>query len=205
MKLTASARVLLEETVARYQANAVSAATYLLTRGITEEAAHTFRLGYVEGEHAGDNDYAGRLSIPYLTPAGPVEIRYRSMGEQKPKYLSRPGAGTKLFNVSDLLIESPVLYVCEGEMDAITASALCGLPTVGVPGANSWRPHFKLLMQDYAKVIVMCDGDEAGRQFGKTVAKEIDTAVAISMPAGMDVNDVYLSGGREAVLSQVGI
>jgi DNA primase len=205
VKLTASARALLEETVARYQAHVGPAVTYLSARGITEEAAHTFRLGYVEGEYAGDNDYAGRLSIPYLTPAGPVEIRYRAVGDQKPKYLSRPGASTKLFNVSDLLIESPVLYVCEGEMDAITASSLCGLPTVGVPGANNWRPHFKLLMQDYAKVVVLCDGDEAGRQFGKTVAKEIDTAVAISMPVGMDVNDVYLSGGREAVLSQVGI
>jgi DNA primase len=58
-------------------------------------------------------------------------------------------------------------------------------------------------MADYNRVIVMCDGDEAGRQFGKTVCKEVDTAVAVSMPSGMDVNDVYVSAGREAVIEMV--
>ena len=164
-----------------------------------------FRLGYVTGDNPGDNDYATRLSIPYLTPAGPVDVRYRAIGDATPKYLSRPGAGTRMYNVKDLLIESPVLYVCEGELDTITASALCGLPTVGVPGANNWQKHFKLLMSDYLKVVVLCDGDEAGRQFGKTVCKEVDSAVAVAMPAGMDVNDVYVNGGREAVLEQVGL
>lgn len=162
-----------------------------------------YRLGYVTGDHPADTDYAGRLSIPYLTPAGVVDIRYRTVDGDGPKYLSRPGATTKLFNVRDLHIDSPVLYVTEGELDCITASALCGLPTVGVPGANNWQQHFKLLMADYRKVVVLCDGDEAGRQFGKTVCKEVDTAVAVSMPPGMDVNDLFLQGGREAVVKQV--
>jgi DNA primase len=205
MKLTESARKLLEETTARTEAEVAKAAPYLSTRGITKEAAHMFRLGYVTGDNPGDNDYTTRLSIPYLTPAGPVDVRYRAIGDATPKYLSRPGAGTRMYNVKDLLIESPVLYVCEGELDTITASALCGLPTVGVPGANNWQKHFKLLMSDYLKVVVLCDGDEAGRQFGKTVCKEVDSAVAVAMPAGMDVNDVYVNGGREAVLEQVGL
>lgn len=203
VKLTDAARRLLEETVARYQQDLEVVAPYLKERGFTHEAATTFRLGYVNGDHAGDTDYAGRLAIPYLTPAGVVDIRYRSLTPDGPKYLSRPGAKTKLFNVKDLLIESPTLYVTEGEMDCITASAMCGLPTVGVPGANNWANHFKLLMADYNRVVVLCDGDEAGRQFGKTVCKEVDTAVAVSMPPGMDVNDVYVSGGREAVIEMV--
>ena len=164
-----------------------------------------FRLGYVKGDHPGDSDYVGRLAIPYLTPAGPVDIRYRSLTPEGPKYLSRPGAKTKLFNVKDLLVESPILYVAEGELDCVTSSALCGLPTVAVPGANNWMPHFRLLMADYSKVIVMCDGDEAGRQFGKTICKEVDTAIAVSMPPGMDVNDLFVAGGREAVLGQVDV
>ena len=203
MKLTESARRLLQETVTRHETHVNQVAEYLSKRGITKEAAHTFHLGYVTHDNPSDTEYSGRISIHYLTPAGPVDIRYRAVGDESPKYLSRPGAGTKLFNVKDLLVDSPVLYVCEGEIDAITASAMCGLPTVGVPGANAWQPHFKLLMQDYQRVLVLCDGDEAGRQFGKTVCKEVDAAVAISMPAGMDVNDVFLQGGREAVLKQV--
>ena len=205
VRLTDSARKLLEETVTRAETHVHQVGEYLLSRGITDQVAHTYRLGFVTGDNPGDNDYSHRLSIPYLTPAGPVDIRYRAIGEQSPKYLSRPGAATKLFNVKDLLIRSTVLFLCEGESDTITASGLCGLPTVGVPGANSWQSHFKLLMSDYARVVVLCDGDEAGRQFGKTVCKEVDSAIAVSMPSGMDVNDVYMSGGRDAVRQQVGV
>jgi len=203
VKLTDAARSLLEETTRRYEQNLSEVGSYLAGRGITEQAARTFRLGYVKGDHPGDADYGDRLAIPYVTPAGVVDIRYRLLNGDGPKYLSRPGSKTKLFNVKDLSIESTILYVTEGEMDTIIASAICGLPTVGVPGANNWQPHFKLLMQDYRKVVVLCDGDEAGRQFGRAVCKEVDTAIAVSMPAGMDVNDVYLSGGREAVLGSV--
>lgn len=202
MKLSDAARKLLKETTLRYQDNVQQAAPYLSSRGITQETASMFHLGYVTGEHPADSDYAGRLAIPYVTPAGPVDVRYRILQGDGPKYLSRPGAKTKLFNVTALLVDSPVLYVTEGEIDCITAS-MCGLPTVGVPGANNWQPHFRLLMQDYSKVVVLCDGDEAGRQFGKTVCKEVDTAIAVAMPTGMDVNDLYLQGGREAVLGVV--
>lgn len=203
MKLTESARKLLEETVARNQEAVDQVAGYLSSRGITKEVATTYRLGYVTGDHPADTDYTSRLSIPYLTPAGPVDVRYRVLSGDGPKYLSRPGAATKLFNVKDLHVDSPVLYVTEGELDCVTVSGMCGLPCVGVPGANNWQRHFKLLMADYQKVIVLCDGDEAGRQFGKTVCKEVDTAVAVSMPPNMDVNDLFVDGGREAVLRQV--
>lgn len=205
MKLTDAARRLLEETVARYEQDLEQVAGYLKGRGLTHEAARMFRLGYVNGDHAGDSDYVGRLAVPYLTPAGVVDIRYRSLTPEGPKYLSRPGAKTKLFNVKDLLVESAILYVTEGEMDCITASAMCGLPCVGVPGANNWAAHFRLLMADYSRVIVLCDGDEAGRQFGKTICKEVDTAVAVTMPPSMDVNDVFVAGGRDAVLEMVNV
>lgn len=202
VKLTDAARKLLEETTARYETHLAEVAPYLAGRGFTEEAARSFRLGYVKGDHPSDADYAGRLAVPYVTPAGVVDLRYRALTPDGPKYLSRPGSTTKLFNVKDLLVESPTLYVTEGELDCITA-VMCGLPTVGVPGANNWQGHFRLLMADYSRVIVMCDGDEAGRQFGKTVAKEVDTAVPIAMPPGMDVNDLFVAGGKDAVLEMV--
>jgi DNA primase len=106
--------------------------------------------------------------------------------------------------VKDLLVESDAIYVCEGELDAVISSSV-GLPTIGIPGASAFKPHYRLLLQDYERVVVLCDGDEAGRQFGKAIAKEIDTAVPISLPDGMDVNDLYLAGGREAILRMVEI
>lgn len=206
VKLTESVKTLLEEQTVRYQENVAQVASYLVSRGITEEAAITHRLGYVgTGDHGSDHEYANRLSIPYITPyGGVVDLRYRAVSpDVSPKYLSRSGAKTRLYNVGDLLKESPILYVTEGELDCIIASSIVGLPTVGVPGANAWMPHFKLLMQDYERIIVLCDGDEAGRAFGRTVCKEVDGSVAVSMPNGMDVTDVYLSGGPEALLKLV--
>jgi DNA primase len=204
VKLTDNAKRLLEEQTARYQEGVERVAAYLSNRGITKEAAHIHRLGYVGSDNPADTEYAGRISIPYITVTSVVDLRFRAVDDVKPKYLSRAGAKTRLYNVTDLMKESTTLYVCEGEIDTITVSTLCGLPSVGVPGANNWQNHFKLLMQDYAKIVVLCDGDEAGRQFGKTICKEVDNAIAISMPDGMDVNDLYVSGGREAVLRQVG-
>lgn len=198
MRLTESSRRLLEQATARYQADVDKAGRYLSARGITREVATMFRLGYVSD----DSEYRGRLAIPYLTGAGVVDIRYRLLDGDGPKYLSRPGAKTRLYNVAALFADSTTLYVTEGEIDCISAS-MCGLPAVGVPGANNWQPHFKLLMQDYERVIVLCDGDEAGRQFGKTVAKEVDNTIPVAMPSGMDVNDVLKTHGPAEVVRMV--
>lgn len=204
VKLTDNAKRLLEEQTVRYQEDVETVAGYLSSRGITKEAAHIHRLGFVGNGNPADTEYVGRISIPYITVTSVVDLRFRAVDDMKPKYLSRAAAKTRLYNVCDLMKESTTLYVCEGEIDTITMSTLCGLPSVGVPGANNWRKHFRLLMQDYAKIVVVCDGDEAGRQFGKTICKEVDNAIAVSMPEGMDTNDLYVSGGREAVLRQVG-
>lgn len=206
LTLTDAARKSLAEAVDRYHSQVDLAGPYLSARGIGRVEANTFQLGFVTGDNPADADYAGRLAIPYLTPAaGPIDIRYRAISpDDQPKYLSRPGAESHPFNVKDLLVESDAIYVCEGELDAVISSSV-GLPTIGIPGASAFKPHYRLLLQDYERVVVLCDGDEAGRQFGKAIAKEIDTAVPISLPDGMDVNDLYLAGGREAILRMVEI
>lgn len=205
MKLSASQKESLGTAADRYAGSVDQIAGYLQGRGFTQQAAATFRLGYVADPLIGDEDYQGRLSIPYVTPTGVVDIRYRSVDDRTPKYMSRPGATTRLFNVTDLAVASDTVAICEGEMDTMVASALCGIPAVGVPGANNWKPHFGLLFNDFRRVFVLCDGDQAGREFGKTVAREVEGAVVVHMPDGMDVNDLYLDGGANAVRAKVGM
>ena len=140
----------------------------------------------------------GRLAIPYLTESGCVDLRFRMMsGDSGPKYLGRPNATTRMFNVNALLIDSPVVAVCEGELDTIVMHALVGIPAVGVPGANNWKAHYRLLLEDVEQVVVMCDGDQAGRDFGKKVTGELDNAVAIHLPDGLDVNEAYMQHGSD--------
>ena len=207
MKLSASQRKSLQAAASQYASNVAVAADYLTARGITPQAAHTFQLGVVVQPVPGDEDYVGRLTVPYITPvAGVVDIRYRAMQpEQTPKYLGRPGASTHMFNVPALQEASDVICVCEGEIDTIVMHALVGVPAVGVPGANNFKPHYRLLLEDFDHVIVWCDGDTAGREFGKKVASEVDGCTVVHLPEGMDVNDCYLTEGAEGLRRRAGL
>ena len=68
------------------------------------------------------------------------------MGPEEPKYMGLPGTHTRLYNVLALQQAGDFIAVCEGEIDAITLHYKCGVPAVGVPGANSWKPHYTRLL-----------------------------------------------------------
>lgn len=198
--LSESQRRSLEQAAASYEAHLDTAMPYLASRGISEQTARTFRLGYVP---QGD-EYAGRLAIPYLTADGSVvDIRFRAIGDVSPKYISRPQSKVHLFGVAALLDPGPVVWLTEGEIDCITLTQ-AGLPACGVPGSNSWQPHWRRLFSDYDRVVAVCDGDAAGRDFGKRVIDQIDGAVMVVLPDGQDVNSVYINEGVDALLGKVG-
>ena len=168
---------------------------YLAGRGLNLRDAQTVRLGYVEQPLTGHEQFAGRLAIPYITPAGVVDIRFRAVGPQEPKYMGMPGVQTRLYNVNALLTAENYIAVCEGEIDAITLNYKCGIPAIGVPGANSWKRHYTRLLQDFEHVYVFADGDQPGMDFAKKLAQEIQGVTIVSMPETQDVNSMYLSNG----------
>ena len=178
---------------------------YLAGRGIDAVVAGTFHLGYVAEPEVGHEQYAGRLAIPYLTPTGPVDIRFRSLGGDGPKYLTRPGATGHLFNVCAFQDDAEVIGLTEGELDAVVATGLAGIPSVGVPGANAWKSWYARAFHDYKRVLLLADGDSAGRDWAGRIAKELEQAVVISMPDGMDVNEFVLSEGADALRKRVGL
>lgn len=205
VRLSASQKRYVATATETYHRTVAGAAEYLAARGITEELAAMYHLGYVAEPLVGDEEYSGRLAIPYVTTSGPIDIRFRSLNGEQPKYLSRAGAKTHMFNVQALYRNSPWIAVCEGELDTIIMDGACGIPAVGVPGANNWRDHFRLLLEDYEIIFVLCDGDQAGRDFGKKIASEVDGATVVHLPEGMDVNDLYLTEGKEGLLKRLGL
>ena len=96
-------RLLLTDAAEKY-CNSLTpqAASYLQARGITQEVANTFRLGSVVEPSASHEHALHRLSIPYLTPAGCVGIKFRAIDQTTPKYLWPTGQKIGLFNVNDL-------------------------------------------------------------------------------------------------------
>ncbi|OEJ24305.1 hypothetical protein AS594_07180 [Streptomyces agglomeratus] len=204
--LSDAQRSFFETSVSTYQqdlAGDTSAQAYLTSRGISPQVAATYRLGVVRRPLAGHEARTGRLVIPYLTPAGPVNFSFRCLKnhdcktEGCPKYLPIDGMERNLYNVAALKADSPFLCIAEGELDALTLS-MCGLPAVGIPGVKHWKKWWTRCLDDFDVIYAFGDGDEAGGKMANFLAREVK-ARPINMPRGADVNDVYREQGAEGL------
>jgi DNA primase len=204
MKQSVSQKELLGKAAEKYAESIHLAEDYLKQRGIPLEVARLARLGVVEEPEIGHEQYQGRLSIPYVTKTGVVDLRFRSLNPAvEPKYMGLTGADTKMYNVLDVERAGDFIAVCEGELDTITLSACVGIPCVGVPGANSWKKHYTRLLADFERVYVFADGDQPGREFASSLARELPVTV-VQFPDGEDVNSYYTNYGSSAVLQKAG-
>ncbi|MGZ6054498.1 MAG: toprim domain-containing protein [Isosphaeraceae bacterium] len=185
---------------------------YLASRGLRapsiRQEMDRFLLGYVAEPLPGHEMYRGMLAIPYLRWSQEsgwtvVSIRFRRLtGDDGNKYQTVAGDRPRLYNTMALLKISPIVAITEGEFDAITAQ-VCGVPAVGVPGAQAWKPYFREPFLGYKEVFVLADGDEPGMQFANTVAKTLHNAKVIPMPPGEDVNSLVISQGKPALLERI--
>lgn len=204
MTLSPDARTLLENQTKQFQSNLYVAAEYLEGRGITEDTAVSARLGVVDEPIHGDGDAAyNRLSIPFLTRSGAVDIRSRCIRGHDcgavgcPKYLGRPGSSLRIYGVSDLVSAGDTIAVTEGELDRLILRQL-GYPAVGLPGAESWKRHWRRLFEDFSRIVVFGDGDSAGRRFIKKWMDEFPQAVeGVQLDDGEDVNSMFLKEGGQ--------
>jgi len=182
----------MQATAERYHENLLLSAEHLLYlegRGISEWLARQFLLGCCDDVHE------GWLSIPYLRTAGTVWFNYRRMDEGKPKYMA---SGSKhLYNTADLELSDASGEVCiaEGELDTIIASAVCGLPCVGVPGATQWSGNrsWHELFRGYQRVSILADPDEAGLGLAQAIMDTLPAARLVKLPG--DVTETYLQHG----------
>jgi DNA primase len=200
--LNAEQRRLLTEAAEKYHSSLTpQAVSYLEGRGIMENVRDTFLLGSVVEPSAGHEHAVGRLSIPYITPAGVVGIKFRAIDDTTPKYLWPTGQKIGLFNVNDLHKYSDTIAICEGEIDTVIVSGIVGVPAVGVAGVSQWKPWFPKLFESYSRILIFADNDvkEDGRNPGQELAKRIkedlDKAEVIHLPDNMDVNEVYIESG----------
>jgi len=200
--LSAEQKQLLTETAAKYHETIdVETVSYLRSRGISKEVAVTFLLGTVNNPAPGHEHAAGCLSIPYITPTGVVGIKFRKIDGGQPKYIWPTGQKIGMFNVKDLILDTDTMCICEGEVDTMVLSGLCGIPAVGVAGVTQWKEHFPIMFEGYKRIFVFADNDvkEDGRNPGMELAKRIkedlNNAIVINLPENKDVNDVYLREG----------
>lgn len=216
-----SMRELAEKTSAHYEGKLLNsedgliAATYLKARGLTKETVQFFRLGVVSDppSDAGHDFMVGRISIPYVTPTGIVQMRFRAVPkdgipggpEASPKMMSEPGAKTTIYNVAALNPNNTTLYLAEGESDTWSAHQ-AGLPCIGIPGARAWRSVFANALK-FRKIVVLADNDDHGEglEFGQKVQADLRGTRIVMMDKGYDVNKMLIDYGPEGLRKKVGL
>ena len=205
MASNAQSKLQLEAAQRYAQEISPEAIVALAERGISEQVAGRFQLGTITDPMNGHEMYEGWISIPYITAMGHcVGFKFRRLDDGKPRYGSPTGQKAHLYNVTDVLLQSPYIVVCEGELDTVITSGVLGIPAVGVPGVQAWKPHFAKLFNGYDTVYVVGDNDikedgsNPGMEFAKRVANEILNSQIVTLPPGLDINDYYLAHGAEA-------
>jgi len=200
--LSASMLKLLDRRLTSYEAQFEGSPgqKYINGRGLSNETARYFRLGWTGVPEPEDSHLSNRVTIPYNKPACVTSIRYRAIEpEQKPKIQGLTGIAAKqLFNTS-ALYGSDEVFICEGEIDAMTMTQ-AGYAAVGVAGVSNWDPAWARIFR-MRKVIVVADNDDAGQ--GEGLAREIQSVIndcsMLALPDGHDLNSFYCESGEEAL------
>lgn len=193
-------------------ASSADAREYLNGRRFGDRNRQRYQLGFVADPMPGHEMMAGRISIPYLTPAGPVDIKFRCIAPHVckdvkcPKYLASDGGGQWLYNARAILATDDKVAVCEGELDAAAVSCMAGVPAVGYPGADTWvrQKHWPRVLAGLEAIIV-ADGDTAGVKAAKAVAETLDNARIVRLPEGEDANSLIVKEGPEAFRGRLGV
>jgi len=205
--LSAEHRKSLARAQEEYSRHLTLAEEYLAGRAIDLAAASSAGLGVVVDPIPGNEYMKGRLAIPYMTPSGPVNMTFRCMHDHDckdfghQKYMTWEGLDANLYNVQALEIANSSIAISEGEIDALS-STLAGIPCVGISGAEKWKPHWKNVFEDFERIYVWQEGDEAGKRFAKRMSVEVN-AIRVMLPAREDVNSIWVANGADGLRARI--
>jgi hypothetical protein len=197
------------EQLKRRCAGSDGAIAYFKAHGVTPDMAEAYRLGLVSVPEKGDEMFISRLSIPYLTRNGVVSVKFRRLTEHGKKYLYPSGTKHRLYNTEAWFTAEDTIGLAEGEIDAIVATSVLGVPTMGIPGVESWEGQAKIwvpILTDFQRVVVFADGDplnpvtdeRPGRKLAEAIKEALTWRVqVIEMPEGDDVSSVVARGDAD--------
>lgn len=176
-----------------------------------------YQLGVViEPVDIADERFTGMLSIPYLTKHGTRGIRFRNLHDGKPKMAQHEGQKITLYNPNAYLIARDVIGLAEGEIDAITATERLNVPTIGLPGVESWKANRRVwapLFKNFQKVLIFTDGDPVNPETGLRPGEELGKAIRESLtwrariiqcPEGEDLSSMVAAGRVNELVKQFG-
>ena len=133
---------------------------YLYERGLSHETVENFEVGFFSGK----GSMHDRIVIPIHNPKGElVAYAGRTIDGSEPRYKFPAGfhKSLELFNVDRMKGELSVVLV-EGFFDCLKVTQ-AGFPCVALMGSTMSNAQENLLAEYFAEIVVMLDGDEAGK------------------------------------------
>ena len=196
---------------------------YTKSRGYSLEEAQEMGLGYIPSQdqlykHLTEKGYTGEqiaqlltfdkekrigtshsLTIPYRAGGSIKGFKFRTIGQDKPKYLNSSGLEKdSLFNLSALKGDKD-LTIVEGELDCLHASVKGIKNVVALAGNSLSSSMVQDALKRGAKRFTLCLDRETGKEAetAQTVSRAIDTILAegvnrvytVTLPALGDKTD----------------
>jgi DNA primase len=165
---------------------------WLEKKGIRPQIARRFQVGAFYGHGFLAGCVAVRLIDPEGRPLGYAGRRLddeqaRAWGKWKlPRGLPRNTLlygyhqATRLRRCGGVLVECPW---------GVLRLAQLGIPAVALLGTHL-SPVQRNLLHDLPKVVVMMDGDKAGKKAARTVNKQLANTAVVHLPDGLDPDDL---------------
>jgi DNA primase len=152
---------------------------YLSSRGISEATAATFGVGF----YSGPGLMSQRLVIPIEDETGRL-VGYcgRSLDGSEPRYKFPPGFAKSqlLFNLHRAAAtRPPTVMVVEGFFDCLKVYQAGFHAVVALMGAALYECQQWLLVQRFRHVILMLDGDAAGRRASAMAASRLSASCSL--------------------------
>lgn len=168
------------------------AQAYLASRALTMETARAWHLGVKT-----EKDGSKWLMFPYISATGEVyDCKYRHLREKR---FRRKGGGESVLYgeqfLGDLTTRPKVLYIVEGEIDALSMWQAGFQPVVSTTtGAGSFKPrwHDLIVSVDPELLVIAYDSDVAGQNGAAALIRKFDDRKVINLVLPVkDANEFF--------------
>ncbi len=167
-------------------------APFLVRKGITHQTARHYQVGAYHGQGMLKGCIGLRLLDPNGQPLGYAGRRLdpdQAMTRGKWVFPPRLPKSTLLYGyyqARHLLHHGVVVVECPWGVLRVTQ---LGIPAVALLG-TSLSPRQRQLLLELPKVVLLLDGDQAGRRATVSISAQLANAMPVDLPVGLDPDDL---------------
>ena len=169
-------------------------------RGIPPSAMEKYYLGVSTQPYEGKQ--VKTLVIPYFYKHDLVNVKFRVLPPNPKGFFRLPKGESILFNYDNIDVTQKYIFVCEGELDAISLATAGETNVVSITvGAKSFRPEWYDLLKGFSIIYLVLDNDIIGQEGAKILADRLGPEKCYNIVLPPDT--ITLHDGSEKVIKDL--